>query len=92
MKCRCGAEFCYGCRAHYLSAQTEGWQGFLAVQHEKTCGRYQNSSQGHVIEGLSWIELWRRIGVVEFGSKHVDRIVTFAKDGKGVSVSYRNRG
>ena len=92
MKCRCGAEFCYGCRAYYLSAQTEGWQGFLTVRHEKTCHRYADFLQGHVIEGLSWSELWRRNGVVEFGSKHVDWIVTFAKDGKGVSVSYRNRG
>jgi hypothetical protein len=91
MKCRCGAEFCYGCRAYYLSAQTERWQGLLAVQHEQTCSRFKNSLQGHVIEGLSWTDLWRAKQDVKFGSVHVDWTVTYTADREEVKVVYGKR-
>lgn len=92
MECRCGAEFCYGCQAYYLSARTEGWQGFLAVQHETTCSHYTKTSKGHVIEGLSWEEFLQAKQDVEFGSKHYGLIVTYKEDDNRVSASYRASG
>jgi hypothetical protein len=87
MRCHCGAEFCYGCQAYYLSAQTEGWQGFLAVKHQVTCDHYTKTSKGHVIEGLSWDDLWHANRNIEFGSKHVDWTVTYGRDGDGLRAN-----